>query len=270
MEKNVKSHLEKFKQSGFSNMSRSEMVKSFELYSSQIAQALPASIRPERIIQMAVDVMEKNPKLKECTPQSVIGALMQASVLGFRPASSLGECYFVPYGKDCQLQIGYRGWISLARRNKYVKTPIAFCVYANEDFEMQYGTSPKIHHIPARNPSLRGELIGVYAILEFMDGGKVFCYLDKSEVEALRLRNPMQRSSPSGAWATDYEEMAMGKAIKKLKKYIGIDVEDEVVITPDSFAKDQSGTITSYDYSAAKDIEPEPTEAPAPDTHNTL
>lgn len=238
---------DRLRQTGLQNMSRTDLTKSFELYKAQIAQALPKHLSPDRVIMMTVDVMERNPKLKECTPQSVIGAIMQASVLGFQPAPALGECYFVPYGKECQFQIGYRGWLSLARRSGEIKFVVAECVYSNDLFTRKLGLFPSLEHEPAEEN--RGEFRGVYAVVHYLNGGYNFVYLTKQQVEGLRRRNKFQGASPSGAWATDYDEMAKAKAIKKLKAYLplGEEIEaDEKVYTGISETAPEPVTIPEY------------------------
>lgn len=257
---------ERLQQSGFAGMKRSDVIKSLEMYTAQIAQALPKHIKPERIISMTVDVMERNPKLKECSVPSVLGSLMQAAVLGFKPSPALGECYFIPYGKECQFQIGYRGWLSLARRSGEIKTVFAECVYANDTFKRSLGLWPTLEHDPAEGD--RGAFIGVYAVVHYLSGGYNFVYLTKSEVEKLRQRNPFQKSSPTGAWLTDYDDMAKAKAIKKLKAYLPLGEEaesDEQVITPENFKQDQSGALVLPEYAEnqeAQVITDPPTDQP--------
>ena len=65
--------------------------------------------------------LSKDPKLQECTPQSFLGAMMQAAQLGVEPNTPLGQAYLIPYRNtgqmECQFQIGYRGLIDLAYRS---------------------------------------------------------------------------------------------------------------------------------------------------------
>ena len=214
----------------------------------QISQALPKHLSADRMIQMATQVIVKNPKVAECSAASLIGAVMQASILGFKPSDNLGQVYFVPYGKSVQFQIGYKGYIDLARRSGQIKTLYAYPVYQNDHFEYELGLEPKLTHRPAQED--RGEMTFVYAVAHYKDGGYNFVVLSRNEVERLRLRNAFQKSKPSGAWATDYEAMACAKAIKQLSKYMPLSEEmqgavlsDEGVIQPDNFSNDQSGSL---------------------------
>lgn len=240
----------------------------FEQYKHQIAQALPKHLTADRMIQMAVTLISKNPKLKECSAGSLIGAIMQASILGFRPVEALAYCYLVPYknkkvdnaGKEhwvseVQFQIGYRGLMDLARRSGQIKSIHAFAVYTGDEFSYSLGINPDIKHVPSeaqsKNPK---ELTHVYAVSHYKDGGYNFVVLTRKEVESLRRRNAMQKEEPAGAWKTDYEAMAMAKAIKQLAKYLPLSDElqsmvqsDESIIDPKMFASDKSGEMVDID-----------------------
>ena len=228
---------------------------------SQIAQALPKHLTADRMIQMACTLITKNPKLGECSVGSLIGAVMQASILGFRPVEATGECYFVPYGGQVQFQIGYKGYISLGRRTGELKTIYAECVYEGDYFEVEYGLEPKLIHRP--NIDNDGKKIThVYAVARYKDDGYNFVVLTLNKVHKLRKRNPMQKETPVGAWATDFEAMAKAKAIKQLSKYMPLSVDfmdavvsDEAVISEKAFTNDQSGLkIEAFTY------DPEPPE----------
>lgn len=213
----------------------------------QISQALPKHLTADRMIQMATSLIVKNPKLAECSAASLVGAVMQASILGFRPVEQLGECYFVPYGGVVQFQIGYKGFITLARRSGELKNIYAEVVHEGDKFEVEFGLEPKLVHIP-RMDNENAKLTHVYAVSRYKDDGYNFMVLTASQVEKLRKRNPMQKGAPSGSWATDYDAMAKAKVIKQLAKYMPLSVDfmnatlsDEAVITDKAFSNDQSG-----------------------------
>lgn len=226
----------------------------------QISQAVPAGITPDRIIQMAANLVAKNPKIGECSAASVIGAVMEAAVLGFRPVSGLGQCYFVPYGGHVQFQIGYRGWIELARRSGQIKMLYAKTVHEGDEFIQEYGLSPKLVHKPGVK---RGKMTHVYAVAHLNGGGEVFEVLTYEDVERLRVRNASQRGNPSGAWASDYEEMAKAKAVKRLAKYLPLSdemlhagVADDAFI-PDTALSNNNSGIDPEELTYEIEIEPE-------------
>ena len=212
----------------------------------QISMALPKHLTADRMLSIATTVISQNPKLAECTATSLIGAVMQASILGFKPTPTLGEVYFVPYGGKVQVQIGYKGYISLARRSGEIKTLYAYPVYENDTFNYELGLNPQLEHKPAEGE--RGVMTHVYAVARYKDDGYNFMVLSKKDVEKLRKRNPMQKTNPTGAWATDYEAMSCAKAIKQLSKYMPLSDEmqdavttDEKIIDVNSFSNTQDG-----------------------------
>jgi len=217
----------------------------------QIANVLPKHLTPDRVIQMAATVIHRNPAIAKCSTPSLIGAVMQASILGFPPVDALGYCYFVPYGKDVQFQIGYKGLVELARRSGQIKMVYSEVVREGDDFTCEFGLEPKLIHKPKLDSSKA--MTHVYAVAHFTDGGHNFIVLSKSDVERLRVRNASQKGAPSGAWATDYDAMAKGKALKQLSKYLPLNIDiqtvvatDEAIIKPENF---EGGTVKVEDIS---------------------
>lgn len=206
----------------------------------RIAAVLPKHLTAERVVQMAATTIHRNPKIASCTPTSLLGSVMQASILGFPPVDALGYCYFVPYGNDVQFQIGYRGMIELARRSGKIKMVYAEVVREGDDFVAEFGLEPKLEHKPKFDSGK--PLTHVYAVCHFNDGGYNFVVLSRSEVERLRMRSPMQNATPTGAWKSDYDAMAKAKALKQLSKYLPLNIDqvsalasDEAIIRPENF-----------------------------------
>jgi len=216
----------------------------------QIANVLPKHLTPERVLQMAATVIHRNPKIAACSTNSLIGAVMQASILGFPPVDALGYCYFVPYGKDVQFQIGYKGYIELARRSSQIKMIYAEVVREGDEFVCEFGLEPKLIHKPKLDSSKA--MTHVYAVAHFQDGGHNFIVLSKSDVERLRMRNASQKGAPSGAWATDYDKMSKAKALKQLSTYLPLNIDvqtamstDEAILKPEHFG--ENGSIKTED-----------------------
>lgn len=215
----------------------------------RVSQILPKHLTADRVLQMAATTIHRNPAIAKCTPTSLLGAVMQASLLGFPPVDSLGYCYFVPYGKDVQFQIGYKGLIDLARRSGKIKDVYAEIVRDGDIFEAEFGLERSLKHKPSFDTAKA--ITHAYAVVHYSDGGYSFVILSKNDIEKLRLRSPMQKAAPSGPWATDYEAMAKAKALKQLAKYLPLSLDqqsavatDEAVLTPDSFMRSQDGTQT--------------------------
>ena len=49
----------------------------------QMMAALPRHVTPDRMIRVAINCLRKNPKLLECTPASLFGAITEAATYGW-------------------------------------------------------------------------------------------------------------------------------------------------------------------------------------------
>lgn len=75
---------------------------------SQIAKALPSVLTPERYTRMVMTALSTNPTLQQCTPQSFLGAVMQAAQLGVEPNTPLGQAYLIPYRNKGVLEVQFQ------------------------------------------------------------------------------------------------------------------------------------------------------------------
>lgn len=242
-------------------------------YRLQIAQALPKHLTADRVIQMSTTLIARTPELAQCSVESLVGGVMQASILGFEPVAALGQCYFVPFNnnknhkKEVQFIIGYKGFLDLARRSGQIETIYAQVVYENDDFEYEFGLEPKLKHVPALDG--RGTLTHVYAVAKFQGGGYAFEVMSKSDVDKIRKSSKAGQSQYS-PWSTYYDEMARKTVIRKLSKYLPLSLEhqksilsDESSIKPDSYVKDKDGVSLDLDAVDVSDYEEVPEPEPA-------
>ena len=180
----------------------------------QFAKALPGVMTPARFTRIATTALTANPKLGECTPASFFGALLSAAQLGLEPNTSLQQAYLIPYGNQCQFQIGYRGYIALAHRSGDLKSIEAHVVYENDYFDYAYGLEPKLEHKPAMNN--RGGAICVYAVYKLKSGGHGYEVMSVEDINRHRAQFSKAKNSP---WDTNWEEMAKKTVVKKVLKY---------------------------------------------------
>ena len=82
----------------------------------EIKRALPAHLKPERMVRIALTAFRRTPKLAQCEPKSVLAAVIQAAQLGLEP-DTLGRSYLVPYGKECQFIPGWKGLVEMLHRS---------------------------------------------------------------------------------------------------------------------------------------------------------
>jgi recombination protein RecT len=199
----------------------------------QIALALPKHMTADRMSRIVLTEMRKVPKLFQCEQRSLLGAIIQAAQLGLEPGSSLGHAYLLPFENrrrqiiECQLLIGYRGMIELARRSGQIEMIYAAAVYKSDQFSVTLGDSPKLFHIPSEDaediPIASAEhLRGAYAVAKMKDGGTQFEWMPIKKIESIRKRS---RAKDDGPWVTDFEEMCKKTAVRRLFKYLPVSIE---------------------------------------------
>lgn len=193
----------------------------------QFATALPKHINTDRFVRIAITTIRQNPKLAQCSQESLLGALMVSAQLGLEPGT-LGQCYLIPFenkklGKvECQFQIGYKGLIELLRRSGQLSDIYSYAVYENDDFNIEYGLSRTLTHKP--NFDERGEIKGFYAVAILKDGAKAFEYMTKDEV--VKHEEKYRKGSyKNEVWNKNFEEMAQKTVVKKLLKWLPVSVE---------------------------------------------
>lgn len=186
----------------------------------QIAKALPKHLTPDRMARIAMTELRKIPRLLACNPESFCGAIMACSQLGLEPGGSLGHIYLIPFGKEVQVILGYKGMIELARRSGQIISLSAHEVHENDVFEFEYGLTEKLRHVPSLDD--RGKLRAVYAVAHFVGGGHQIEVMSKSDVDKIRARS---KSGNSGPWSTDFSEMAKKTVVRKLFKYLPVSIE---------------------------------------------
>lgn len=212
-----------------------QYIKSME---GEIAKALPSVIAPERFTRIVLSAISVNPKLGSCTPASFLGAMMTSAQLGLEVNTPLGQAYVLPYSNkgtlEAQFQLGYKGLIDLAYRSGEVEVIQAHVVYANDEFECEYGLEPKLTHKPADKN--RGEPVKVYAVFKTKSGGYGFEVMSMEDVREHAKKYSKAYSSGFSPWKTNFEEMAKKTVLKRVLKYAPLKsefvkaaVQDEVI-----------------------------------------
>lgn len=208
----------------------------------QIAMALPRHLTPERMIRLALTTFSREPGLAECDLKSILGAIVQASQLGLEIDGVLGHAYLVPFynsrakRKECQLIVGYKGYLSLARRSGEVSAFFAHVVHERDEFAYQYGTRADLVHVPCMQGE-RGQQTAVYAVIRLRDGSSDFEVLPWADVLACQQQYAKRTKDGKvyGPWVDHLDEMAKKTAIRRLAKRCPVSVEIQRAATLDEY-----------------------------------
>jgi len=191
---------------------------------------LPNGMSPERFEAVTIQAIAKNPDLLDCTPSSIVMAVLEAAQLGLEPTGSLSRAWLIPFKGEATLMIGYQGYVDLARRSGDVAKVWARVVYGGDEFAVEYGTHEGVHHVPMLATSDPTMVTHVYAIALLRDGITDFEVMTKAQVDGIRARS---RSANKGPWVSDYAEMAKKTVVRRLVNRLPLTVEVMEAITRD-------------------------------------
>jgi len=208
----------------------------------QLAAALPKHIRLDYMLRVFRTALTVNPALMECPAGSILAALLEASQLGLPPDGFLGMAYLIPRRnkhtrhKECQLQVGYRGLLELARRSGQIKSIMTECVYEKDRFKYMLGLEPKIEHVPCEDAD-RGKLKAVYAIAWLKGGGYQFVVMRKADVEKRRNASQANTTSDDSPWVKWTEKQWEKTALIQLTKRLPASTEALRAVMLDDLAE---------------------------------
>ena len=178
----------------------------------EIERALPAHMNADRMARLLLTAVRQTPKLAQCDPQSFAGSVLTASALGLEPNTPNGEAYLIPYGKECQLVVGYQGLVKLFWQSPLAQHIDAQAVYENDQFDYAYGLDPFLTHKPAMGE--RGKVVAYYGVASLNTGAKHFVVLSPDEVKKLR----QGKVGPSGKIADPMHWMERKTVLRQLLK----------------------------------------------------
>jgi recombination protein RecT len=179
----------------------------------EFAKRLPATTDPTKWTMQLATVVQKNPDLLGCDPGSLLLAAYEAAELGVSLSPTLQLGYLIPYKGKAQFQISWRGLVQKAHETGCVKALYAEVVYANDKFERQYAPKRNLFHAPAGGD--RGEEIGAYAHVEFVNGATDWEFCEKKLIERHRKHS---KQPDSLMWREFHEEAWKKTAIRILAK----------------------------------------------------
>lgn len=206
---------------------------------SQIAEIVPRYLSTERLIRTVWAEIRKTPALLECTPASMVTAILQAAQAGLEIGGLLGHGYLVPFWnakqqcREVTFMPGYKGLLFLARASGSIRMARAGVVMKGDDFIYEDGADMILRHVPKSAPdgsNFGEDIVRVWAVIALEGDAREGVALWRDEVEAIRARS---KSANSQAWALDWPEMAKKTALRRVLKYAPLSVALARVVSND-------------------------------------
>jgi recombination protein RecT len=180
----------------------------------------------ERFIQEAFSALNANPFLRQCTPESLFGALYFAAQIGLPVGGPLQQFHLTPrmvYDAVADRKIwkivpvvGYNGLITLAMNTGEYDAIEGKLVYANDDFESPYDDESGTHFKLRPATGDRGALIGVI-------GRALVKGADRSLIEWLDIETIRKTMRPDNwmktPWKDHEDQMVKKSGVRRVSKY---------------------------------------------------
>lgn len=197
-----------------------------------IKALLPDVLDERKLAALVLTEVYKTPKLAACSEETLIGCVLRAAALGLQFGQDLGQAYLIPRGRDCTLQLGYRGVIALAQRSGAIKSLTTRSVYTGDTFAYGYGLDEHLDHTPTlAEDRTAGDLTHAYAVVRYTNGGTDFEVLDRAQIETRR-----KRGGDGPAWRTDYAKMAEKSAILAMRARLPLTTDVATALAQDGAA----------------------------------
>jgi recombination protein RecT len=186
--------------------------------------------RAATFLTSMVQIASSNDMLRDAEPSSIINAALTAATLDLPLNNNLGFAWIVPYGKQAQFQIGWKGFIQLAQRSGQFKSISQCPVYEGQlisenplDGNEYDFTKPKI-----------GSPIGYVAKFTLVNGFQATLYMSKADMENHAKKYSKTYKSNRGTWVDNFDAMAKKTVIKLLlANYAPLSVTMQTAILAD-------------------------------------
>jgi recombination protein RecT len=194
-----------------------------ERFKPQIEAMLPRDLGVDRFVYIALNQVRSIPKLLNCSPQSFLGACLEAVKLNLMPGVA-GQCWIIPFKRDAVLIPGYRGLVQLAWRTDRIANIFANVIREQDEYEWQEFPQ-RLTHIASPKKDA-GEMIATYAYSSMVKGGEQITFMRDWQVKQIKARAPAAKSSDS-PWNNPEHEPEMWKktGLKRHCKVMPMEIE---------------------------------------------
>lgn len=174
-------------------------------------------LQPEKVMRLTLTAMNKTPKLRACTIDSVVASMMITTSLGLEPNTPLGHAYLIPYARkyfwkgqwrsvvECQYQIGYKGYLALMARDERVVFTVADAVYQSDEYECAISSEVEtgallryVKKVDGPRGALKAAFCFTRVVNEHGHKGDLVTNLPAEEIYKFRARSETYKSLSQG------------------------------------------------------------------------
>ena len=188
-----------------------------------IAEGMPES-QTDIEISYVLSLFHEKPSLKNCTPDSIVSAIINIGRTKTTINPALKLAYLDAKEGKCVFELTYRGLIKTLTDSGSVKVMDAHIVY-EDDYEFEYSPAEnKLHHKPraakteAENNAR--QIAGAYSVAILKDGTKHYHFMEIWKLEKIeRMSKGGESDYYYNEWKTDmYKKCAIRSHFKFLPK----------------------------------------------------
>jgi phage RecT family recombinase len=171
-------------------------------------------------VSFAIQAANSNDMLAQASAGSVAKAVFNLAITGLslNPVKKLA--YLVPKRIggvwEAVLFPSYQGLVKLITDTGMVTKIVAHVVYDGDEFDIEYGSVPKVVHRPKFKSK---DIIAVYAVAQLATGESQVEAMPKFEIDEIMQRSDSGKNG-KGPWMTDYPEMARKTVLRRIFKYL--------------------------------------------------
>jgi recombination protein RecT len=192
---------------------------SIEKRQQSIVDACSDSIQYSSLLSSLQKSITKDSRILACTPVSVLDAMLACAKLGIDPSGEHNTGWFIRYGSELKLMIGYNGYIDLITRSGKYQQVEAEVVYEGEKYEVHRGTRNEIIHeidFDIRN-NPESKITSSYAVARG-NGCNQFVALSRTDIDIAR-----SASKNKSLWEKHRAEMCKKTSVRNLAKWMVLD-----------------------------------------------
>lgn len=209
-------------------------VWSLETTQAKIQALIPSSLSWDRFKRLTTSLIQRNPKIADCEPVSLMSCLSDCAVIGVYPDPVTGKAYVIPrFNKKKQvleatLLVGYRGLRDIALRSPDILDLWTGVVRKGDTFKMVRAPKQDLQHEPLVEEN--GEVLGCYSIASLRNGGISYEWMPVNDLNKIRdaaVSGMEEWKKEQSPWTLHEQEMNRKTVLRRHFKSLPLRAEDQ-------------------------------------------